>query len=142
MVRVVDRALRLRPTVFPTLFVDDLAADIIAPEKSVVEELGGFIEVIAEFVESTDQELSPSKSLCTASTKELAMALVKRWRAKGIYIQWKKQVKALGVGLAAGRRRNVAVPKEKGLPSMREGCENPLSFVGREGRRIGSCEQA
>ena len=32
---------------------------------------------------------------------------------EGIHIQWKKQVKALGVGLAAGVRRNAVVAKER-----------------------------
>ena len=42
LVRAVDRQLNLHPQVNPTLVVDDLAADMIAPGKHIVKELGGF----------------------------------------------------------------------------------------------------
>jgi hypothetical protein len=45
--------------VVPTLFVDDLAAAMCATMEAVEEELGGFIESIAEFIASTGQQLSP-----------------------------------------------------------------------------------
>ena len=111
MIRAVDRALRLHPMVVPTLFVDDLAAAICATMKAVEEELGGFIESVAEFITSTDQQLSPTKSVVITSKPELTDKLVSRWAAKGIKLQKKTRVKALGVGLAAGRSRNISVAK-------------------------------
>ena len=71
MIRAIDRALRIHPTITAVLFVDDLAADTCALAKHVGNELGGFIEEVAEFVVETNQELSPTKSVCTASTTEL-----------------------------------------------------------------------
>ena len=62
-------------------------------------ELSGFIEEVAEFVVDTNQELSPTKSVCTASTTELGKALCERLEKKGIHIQFRRKVKALGVGL-------------------------------------------
>ena len=78
MIRVVDTAVRLFPRVNPTLFVDDLAADMTGPSNHVVEQLGGFIEEVAKFIEATDQELSGTKSLCTASHKEVGKQLCER----------------------------------------------------------------
>ena len=74
---------------------------------------GGFIESIATFVTSTGQELSGTKSLCTASLKELGKELCDRWAKKGISIQYKERVRALGAGLGAGVRRNMLVLKER-----------------------------
>ena len=54
-IRILDKALLQHPSVNSTLFVDDLAADIIAPEKHVVAELGGFIEIVADFIHKTGQ---------------------------------------------------------------------------------------
>ena len=58
MMRAVDTAVRLFPRVNPTLFVDDLAADMTGPSKHVEEQLGGFIEEMAKFINGTEQELS------------------------------------------------------------------------------------
>ena len=111
MIRIVDKASRLDPMVAPTLFVDDLAADATAPVKHVMQQLGGFIETIADFVNGTGQELSETKSLVTASIKKIGEALCERWEKHGVLIQFRTRVKALGVGLGAGVRRNAAVAK-------------------------------
>ena len=111
LVRAVDRQLNLHPQVNPTLVVDDLAADMIAPGKHIVKELGGFIQGIAEFIEQTGQELSATKSVCTASTKQVGGDLAKRLQAWNS--QFKPRVKALGVGLGAGVRRNIGVLKAR-----------------------------
>ena len=113
MIRAIDAALKLFPRVNPTLFVDDLAADMTAPANHLVEQLGGFIEHVAMFVKDTDQELSSTKSLCTASHKEVGVQLCERWAAKGISIIYKERVKALGAGLGAGVRRNMTVLRER-----------------------------
>ena len=112
MMRAVDAAVKQFPRVNPTLFVDDLAADVTGPWKHVVKQLGGFIEAVATFVITTGQELSGTKSLCTASLKELGKELCDRWAKAGISIQYKDRVRALGAGLGAGVRRNMLVLKE------------------------------
>ena len=113
MIRAVDAAIKLFPRVNPTLFVDDLAADMTGPTNHVVDQLGGFIEEVALFIKDTNQELSSTKSLCTASHKEVGELLCKRWAAKGISIEYKERVKALGAGLGAGVRRNMTVLRER-----------------------------
>ena len=89
MLRVVDRACKLYPMVGPTLFVDDLAADVTAPATLVVQQLGGFIETVASFIEDTKQELSKTKSLLTASTKKIGDLLCCRWKENGILIMFR-----------------------------------------------------
>lgn len=87
------------PMIVSTLFVDDLAVDITAPIGLVVTQLGVFIETIAKLVEDTEQELSKTKSLLTATTNKIGDEFCKRWEEKGILITFRKRVKALGVGL-------------------------------------------
>ena len=113
MVRPVDRALKAFPAVTPTLFVDDLAAQVCQPAKRAMQQLGGFIESIAAFVSSTKQMLSTTKSNVTASSRWVGEALVARWAKKGILIHYKSRVKSLGVGLGAGVRRNAEVMRTR-----------------------------
>ena len=103
--------MQAHPMVNPILFVDDLAADMTAPAKHIVDRLGYFIWMIADFVHETNQELSKTKSLCTASTVELGNLLCAKWSKLGIV--FKKKVRALGTGLGAGVRRNVGIQKQR-----------------------------
>ena len=86
MIRVIDRALKLYPTITPTLFVDDLAADVCATARQAINQMGGFIEYVADFISSTRQVLSTTKSNVTASSRWVGMALVARWKRQGISI--------------------------------------------------------
>ena len=113
MIRAVDAAVTLFPRVNPTLFVDDLAADMTGPSKHINQQLGGFTEHIAGFVVATGQELSSTKSLCTASRRSLGEELCERWAESGVNIQYKDRVKALGAGVGAGVRRNMVVLRER-----------------------------
>ena len=104
MLRIVDRAWRNFPTVTPTLFVDDLAAESSGGPATVAQQLVGFTsQVCNEFAECMP-EVSVSKSICSASTPSLRAALQRSLVAFGIrYEAW---VKSLGSALGAGRRRN------------------------------------
>jgi hypothetical protein len=102
-----DRATLMYKMIEPTVFVDDIAADMCGPEKQIVRNLRGFIDVIADFFKTNRLELSSKKSVCTATTKKLGNKLVDKWKTHGI--QFCERVKALGVGLAAGCRRNMEV---------------------------------
>ena len=113
MIRVIDRALTFSPTIKPTLFVDDLAAAVCAPAKHAIELMGGFIEYIADFIAETKQALSTTKSNLTASSKGVGEALIARWNKKGIIIHFQQRVKALGVGMGAGVRRNATVMRTR-----------------------------
>ena len=105
LIRAIDSAIRLFPRVVPTLFVDDLAAEQIAPDDHIIKDLGGFAENVAGFSTKTGMELSKTRSVCTASSYSLGARLCRRWKQHGIHFA--KRVKALGAGLGAGVRRNV-----------------------------------
>ena len=107
LIRVVDRALSLYPTITPTLFVDDLAAAVCAPAKHAIAQMGGFIEYVARFITDTRQALSPTKCNVTASTKKIGDAVVARWKSKGILIHFQLRVKALGVGTGGWRQEEL-----------------------------------
>lgn len=108
MIRIVDRARAVCPMVTPTLFVGDLSAEMVAPDIKIIEQMGVFIRIVAEGIKGGGMELSKTKSVCSASTKQLAETLCKNWKKDDqILIQVQQNVKSLGAGLGAGRRRNV-----------------------------------
>ena len=90
LIRVSDKACKLYPMVVPTVFVDDLAAGVTARAKQMVQQLGGFIETVAEFVGGTGQELSKIKSLVTATITKIGEELCSRWKGKDIHITSRK----------------------------------------------------
>ena len=60
LIRIIDRAWDRFPTVTHPLFVDDLSAENTAPEKRVIEQLGGFVDCVASDFEKEGLELSSS----------------------------------------------------------------------------------
>jgi hypothetical protein len=111
MIDCVDSALRAHPTIEPTLFVDDLSGERDGSHKIIVKELGGFIEKVAKRVHDDDMELSQTKSVVTASNPQLGAEMVERLRPQAI--KHMLRVKSLGVGMAAGVRRNAGVLKDR-----------------------------
>ena len=64
---------------------------------------------MATFIADTKEALSATICNVAASSKSVGEAIVKRWKDKGIIIHFALRVKALGVGLGAGVRRNATV---------------------------------
>ena len=59
MIRGIDRAWKICPMVTPTVFVDDLSAEMAAPGIMIVENLGLFITVVvAKGFKDGEMELS------------------------------------------------------------------------------------
>ena len=114
MIRIVDRAWAICPMITPTLFVDDLSAEMAAPEVRIIEEMGKCIRIIAEGILEAGMVMSDTKSVCSASTSQLANTLCKGWKEDDdIHILVQQNVKSLGAGLGAGRRRNTAVQRKR-----------------------------
>lgn len=103
MIRLIEKARRLAPMVVPTLFVDDIGAEVMGPAKVVIEQLPKFVKSIAKSVTDAVMELSGTKCVCNASTDKLGRSLQEN--LKPLNVKYQKQVKSLGVGLAGGRRR-------------------------------------
>ena len=93
--------------------MDDLAAEAAGPDRWIEKELGGFITIIVDGFKANEFVLSGTKSLVTASTDALGMKLEALWAEAGIFVKYAKKVKALGVGLGAGVRRNVDVARHR-----------------------------
>ena len=75
--------------------------------------MGGFINIIVDGFTANQFVLSGTKSLVTAATDELGREMEQLWKDDGIHIRYVRKVKALGVGLGAGVRRNVDVMKHR-----------------------------
>ena len=93
--------------------MDDLAAEAAGPDHWIKKELGGFIHVIVAGFKADRFVLSGTKSVVTASTDELGKKMEQLWENLGMKIEYRKQIKALGVGLAPGVRHNVDVMKHR-----------------------------
>ena len=113
MIRIILKASEAHRTITPCCFVDDLSAEGTGTDKHVLEELGGFIEVVAKGITEGEMELSGTKCVATANSKVLGKALQNRWTAAGLYIPYSKGVKSLGAGLGAGVHRNGSVVKAR-----------------------------
>ena len=74
------------------MFVDDLAAESAGLDRWIKSELGGFIIIIVQGFRENLFELSGTKSLLTASTDELGMAMVEIWKEAGIIIKYVQKV--------------------------------------------------
>ena len=79
MIRIVDAAWEICPMVTPTLFVDDLSAEMAAPVEWILDKVGQFVGIVAKGFKEGEMELSETKSLCSASTKATAVALCEEW---------------------------------------------------------------
>ena len=109
MIDIIDGALKVYPTVEPTLFVDDVSAEKSAGKNAMVENLAGFTMHVSRAIVDAEMELSDVKCGCNASTDALGKKLEEKLAL--LNITYKKKVKSLGAGLAGGRRRNTDVQK-------------------------------
>ena len=111
MIDIIDRALEEYPCVDPTLYVDDVSAEVAGPEDWVESNLVGFIRSVCDGVQEAGMEISTSKSVCTASSPSLTHRIAGQL---GEYsISPVVRTKSLGFGLAAGVRRNAMVVNKR-----------------------------
>jgi len=104
MIRIVDRASQLSPMVVPTLFVDDLSAEVAGGHKFVHNNVVQFTKQICRDIEKDGMEISRSKSICTASADEVGRGVAAALSEFGI--KFSRTVVSLGAALGAGTRRN------------------------------------
>ena len=74
MLRNIKRALVLHPSIIPTLFVDDVAAECTSPNEVVARELGGFVEAVVVHIKADHMELPKTKSVFTANSEAVWQA--------------------------------------------------------------------
>jgi hypothetical protein len=107
MVNIVDQATRAYPSVTPTLFVDDLSAESVAPEGHIKQHLIGFVRMVCGRIASDGMEASATKSVCAASSVRLGQELAESLSEFGVRFAMRN--KSLGVGLGSGVCRNAKV---------------------------------
>ncbi len=107
LIKIVDSACRLYPAVAPTLFVDDLSAEVAGTRRFILQHLVPFVLHVCDGMSAYLLEVSRAKSVCTASTDSLGSDLAQALRRYGI--RYERRVKSLGTALGAGVRKNARV---------------------------------
>ena len=90
MIRIIIEAMAAHPTVIPCNFVRDLSAEMLGPDDHVVEELCGFIGVVAAEFKANGLQLSATKFVFTASNKKPMQRLQERWEEMGLHAPYNK----------------------------------------------------
>ena len=112
MLDVVDAAYKVFPQVSPCVYVDDIMAAALADsDEEVKSALTNFLRSICSRLTADGLEISASKSVVTASSQSLGEDIAANLSQFGI--RFTKRVKALGIGLAAGNRRNAKVLRDR-----------------------------
>ena len=104
MIRIVDRASQISPMVVPTLFVDDLSAEVAGGQKFVQTNVVQFTRQVCSDIERDGMEVSRTKSICTASSDTVGKEVAAELSMYGI--KYASKVMSLGAALGAGVRRN------------------------------------
>ena len=104
MIHVVDSAQAEYKLVIPTLYVDDLSAEITASREAVHEMLVGFLRFGCRMIEDMTMQVSRTKSVCAACDPQLGRAIAANLVEFGI--SYVHRAKSLGAGFAGGTRRN------------------------------------
>ncbi len=107
LIHIVDSACVLYPAVTPTLFVDDLSAEVSGTRRYVLRHLIPFVLYVCDRMTESLLEVSRKKSVCTASSAATGIAI-----QRGLLrfaVRYVDRVKSLGSGLGAGTRRNARV---------------------------------
>lgn len=112
MTDVIDSALKVFPTVTPTVFVDDVAAETDDVDKEVVvSNLVGFLRSVCCRLTADGLEISPTKSQGTSSVGEVGRSIAAKFAGFGV--KFAQRVKALGIGLGAGVRLHTKVLRDR-----------------------------
>ena len=84
MIDIVEGAAEVHDTIVPTLFVDDLSAELAGEKDTIVSELGGFTELVIQRIHEDGMEVSTTKSIVSASTPSLGDAMQNKLKNRGI----------------------------------------------------------
>ena len=84
MINVVDALYKVFPQVTPCVFVDDIAADTEHEDAEVVKtRLANFLRSICCRLTADGLEVSATKSVVTASTRELGEGIANKLKTSG-----------------------------------------------------------
>ena len=71
MIDIVDQALEAFPAIDPTLYVDDLSAEVAGQDDFIKANLVGFLKSVCVGIIAAGGEVSTTKSVCLASKPSL-----------------------------------------------------------------------
>ena len=111
LLRLLDRIAKKYPSLLMSVYVDDVSAQTTNTEKGVQAIMQQAGTDLARGLQALRLELSATKCSCTASTARLGHAVAHSLRQFGV--TFSTTVKSLGVGMASGVRRNVAVQRAR-----------------------------
>ena len=107
LIRLLERVSKAYPVVL-NVYVDDMSVEATGTPASVVGSVAGAGSLLCHGLVALRLKLSAAgKCTCTASTAAIGNQLADKLSAFGI--TYSARVKALGVGMASGVRRNVQV---------------------------------
>ena len=114
--------------------MDDLSLECIGTSKHILKQLVGATDGITDSLQDNGAEISKGKSVCIASSPKLAGQLQSSFKFRGISTA--RQVRSLGVGLAAGRRNVKVLAKRLRAFRARVGRFRKLRRAGIKTHRI------
>ena len=79
MTWIVDSALSRYPAVRPSVYVDDISAECSGTPERVINQLGGFITLVAVMLSNDGHRISEGRSKVVASSARLADELTECW---------------------------------------------------------------
>ena len=111
LLRLLDRVSKRFPQLDLNVYVDDMSVEATGSERSVVADVSAAGEMLCSGLILLRLNLSAGKCKCCASTAALGQQLAGRLKEFGIVFA--SRVKSLGVGMAAGAKRNVQVQRSR-----------------------------
>ncbi len=107
LIHTLDLVLVAHPAVHITAYVDDVATEMASTRRLLRASLASATAFICDRLVGDGLEISSTKSVCSASKDSIGRELAAALSRYGF--RFKRRVKSLGTGLAAGVRRNTAV---------------------------------
>ncbi len=117
LIRALDRVVRAVPQAPLTTYVDDLSVEASGTARRVAEALDMAFSVIASLLARLGLVLSPTKNVYTVSTRAAKEQIKEKMDRRRV--AFRTRIKSLGIGLGAGKRRNVEVAWQR-LRSFRQ----------------------
>ncbi len=124
LINIIDGAISAYPLVKLTVYVDDVATEVAATRRLIMSNLPQATRYICERLVQDGAEVSSSKSFCIASSDSLGTDVATQLHQFGF--KFRRRVKALGAGLAAGTRRNASVARGSSAACARPGTTLPV----------------
>ena len=115
MIRIVDHACSLAPTVKPSIYVDDAASEDAGTAEQVEEHIVTWVDAFCAGVREDDMDISSTKCCCLASSRGLGTRIQTRLKAcpGKWHVPHVSTAKSLGSDMSAGLQRTTALANSR-----------------------------